>query len=126
MIDRKLGIRRRHGAFAERNVVLGKRNLAIVGTHRDYFADIFDEDTGADPSIVTGCASPEDAATSYFRGIFENSNARIRTAAIAVWLVSGGPDDALVFDAEAMVTPCEEPDAEPGEVDVFLDVRVRR
>ncbi len=43
---------------------MGKRNLAIVGTHKDFVADIYDETTGRDPSIVTGCASAEDAATS--------------------------------------------------------------
>lgn len=46
---------------------MGKRNLAIVGTHQDYFADMYDERMGENPSVVFGCASPEDAATSYFR-----------------------------------------------------------
>lgn len=105
---------------------MDKRNLAVVGTQEDFFADIFDDNTGDDPSVVFGCASPEDAATSYFRDIFENSNARVRSAAIAVWPVSAGRERQSVFDAEAVLTPCEEPDAEPGEFDIFLDVRERR
>lgn len=104
---------------------MGKRNLAIVGTHKDYFADIFDESTGLDPSIVVRCASPEDAATSYFKSIFENSNGLVRTAVIAVWPVDGGQDARTIFNANAFVTPCRERDAEPGEVDIFLDVRLR-
>lgn len=104
---------------------MGKKNLAIVGTHADFHADIFDEHTGTDPSTVARCASPEDAATSYFRNIFENSNARIRTAVIAVWPVGSDRADMLVFDAEAVLTPCTEPDAEPGEDDIFLVVRQR-
>jgi len=104
---------------------MGKRNLAIVGTHEDFFADIFDERTGRDPSIVTGCASLEDAATSYFKSIFENSNAMIRTAVVAVWPVTLGLECMTVFDAEALLTPCNEPDAEPDDYDVFLDVRQR-
>jgi hypothetical protein len=94
---------------------MGKRNLAIVGTHVDFFADIFDENVGADPSHVSRCASPQDAATSYFKDIFENSNGRIRSAV----------EHRIVFDADAVLTPCMEPDAEPGEFDVFLDVRER-
>lgn len=104
---------------------MGKRNLAIVGTHRDFFADIFDEKLGLDPSIVVRCASAEDAATSYFGDIFKNSNARVRMAVIAVWPVDGHQQDREVFDADAVMTPCQEPDAEPGEWDVFLDVRAR-
>jgi hypothetical protein len=104
---------------------MGKRNLAIVGRHEDFFADIFDESTGLDPSIVVRCASPEDAATSYFKNLFENSNAHIRTAVIAVWPADGDREDRTLFDANAAVTPSREPDAEPGEVDVFLDVRLR-
>lgn len=104
---------------------MGKRNLAIVGTHKDFFADTFDESMGLDPSIVARCASPEDAATTYFKNMFENSNAHIRTAVIAVWPADGGPEDRTIFDANAVVTPCREPDAEPGEVDVFLDIRLR-
>jgi len=104
---------------------MDKRNMAIVGTHDDFFADIFDESTGLDPSIVARCASPEDAATSYFKNMFENSNAYIRTAVIAVWPADGGREDWMIFDANAVVTPCQKPDAESGEVDVFLDVRLR-
>jgi hypothetical protein len=105
---------------------LGKRNLGLVGTHEDYFADMVDENAGANPSIVRACASAEDAATSYFRDVFENSNARIRTAIVAVWPVAVGRDKQLVFDASAAVTPCEAADAEPGEVDVSFNVRQRR
>lgn len=104
---------------------MGKRNLAIVGKHEDFFADIFDESTGLDPSIVVHCASPEDAATSYFRNMFENSNAHIRTAVIAVWPAEGGQEGRTIFDANAVATSCQESDAELGEVDVFLDVRPR-
>lgn len=104
---------------------MGKRNIAIVGRHEDFFADIFDESTGLAPSIVVHCASPEDAATSYFRNMFENSNTHIRTAVIAVWPADGSQEERTIFDANAVVTPCREPDAEPGEVDVFLDVRLR-
>lgn len=104
---------------------MGKRNLATVGRHRDFFADVFDEGTGLDPSIVVRCASPEDAATSYFKNLFENSNAHIRTAVIAVWPADGGREDRTLYDANAVVTPSREPNAEPGEVDVFLDVRLR-
>ncbi|WP_147417681.1 hypothetical protein [Sphingomonas cavernae] len=108
-----------------RALLMGKRNLAIVGTHRDFFADILDENAGVDPSIITGCASPEDAATSYFKDIFEGSNARIQAAVVLVWPVDAGTDKQLVFDARAILTPCEEPDAEPEEYDVFLDIQER-
>ena len=104
---------------------MGKRNLAIVGTEQDYFADIHDDKMGSDPSTVFGCASPEDAATSYFKSVFENSNARIREAVIGVWLTSEGPKDARIFDASAIMTPCTEPDAEADEFDIMLDVRER-
>lgn len=104
---------------------MGKRNLAIVGTHEDYLADIYDERTGRDPSIVTGCASAEDAATSYFKSIFENSNAMIRVAVVAVWPAALGPERMTVFDAEAVLTPLNEPHAKQGEYDVFLDMRQR-
>jgi len=104
---------------------MGKRNLAIVGTHVDFFANIFDENVGADPSHVSRCASPQDAATSYFKDIIENSNGRIRSAVVAVWPVTSPVEHRIVFDADAVLTPCMEPDAEPGEFDVFLDVRER-
>ena len=104
---------------------MGKRNLAIAGTHEDFFADIFDGSTDLDPSIVVRCASLEDAATSYFRDMFENSNAHIWKAVIAVWPADGSWEDRTLFDANAGVTPCQEPDAEPGDVDVSLDVRLR-
>jgi hypothetical protein len=57
--------------------------------------------------------------------LFENSIAHIRTAVIAVWPADGGREDRRLFDANAVVTPSREPDAELGEVDVFLDVRRR-
>lgn len=104
---------------------MGKRNLAIAGTQEDFFADILDNNTGDDPSIVAGCASPEDAATSYFKNIFENSNGRVRSAVIAVWTVAAGREKQSVFEARAVMTPCEEPDAELGDFDVFLDVSER-
>ena len=104
---------------------MGRRNLAIVGTHEDFFADILDEKTGIDPSIVSHCASPEDAATSYFKDIFQNSNGRIRSAVVAVWPVIAGQNQLTIFDTCAVVTPCIEPDAEAGEYDIFLDVRKR-
>lgn len=104
---------------------MGKRNPAVVGTHEDFFAEIFDEKTGSDPSVVTRCASPEDAATSYFSNIFQNSNGLIRTAVVAVWPVACGRKKMKIFDARAAMTPCTEADAEPGEYDVFLDVRER-
>ncbi|HEY0623958.1 hypothetical protein [Sphingomonas sp.] len=104
---------------------MGQRNLAVVGTHKDYFADILDGYTGTEPSIVAGCASPEDAATSYFTNIFENSNARIRSAVVAVWPVASGREDQLVFDASAAMTPCEAPDAEPDEFEVSINILQR-
>ncbi len=104
---------------------MGKRNLAIVGTRKDYFADMHDEKMGEDPSTVFGCATPEDAATSYFKDVFENSNARIREAVIGVWLTSEGPDKARIFQACATMTPCTASDAEPDEFDIVLDVRQR-
>jgi hypothetical protein len=104
---------------------MGKRNLAIVGTEQNYFADMHDGKMGSDPSTVSDCASPEDAATSYFRNVFENSNARIREAVIGVWLTTEGPEDARIFEASATMTPCTEPDAEAGEFDIILDVRER-
>lgn len=51
---------------------------------------------------------------------------RIRTAAIAVWPVAAGREQQRVFDAAAVLTPCTEPHAEPGEVEVLLDVRERQ
>ncbi|GGD84341.1 hypothetical protein GCM10011515_00110 [Tsuneonella deserti] len=104
---------------------MGKRNLAIVGTHEDFFADILDERTGIDPSLVSRCASAEDAATTYFDSMFRNSDGLVRSAVVAVWPVAGGREAQTVFDARAIVTPCTEADAEPGEVEVFLDVRAR-
>lgn len=104
---------------------MGKRNLAVVGTHKDYFADIVDGRTGLEPSIVEGCASAEDATTSYFKSIFENSNARIRSVVVAVWPVGAKREEQLVFDASAAMTPCEAPDAEPGEFEVSIDVQPR-
>lgn len=97
---------------------MGKRNLAVVGTHDDYFADMFDEETGNDPSLVVDCASAEDAATSYFRDVFENSNAMIRAATIAVWPVSGSVSERQVFEARAELVPC----TDVGEYDVTLHV----
>jgi hypothetical protein len=55
---------------------MGKRNLAIVGTHEDFCADILDAKTGLDPSIVTHCASAQDAATSYFDSVADASERR--------------------------------------------------
>ncbi len=104
---------------------MGKRNLAIVGTHEDFYADIFDEKTGTDPSIVFHCASPEDAATSYFNNLFQNSGGLVRTAVVAVWPVAIGPEKLIIFDACAVVTPCMEREAEQDEYDIFLDVRAR-
>lgn len=104
---------------------MGKRNLAIVGTHVDFFADIFDENVGIDPSFVSACASPEDAATSYFGNIFENSGGRIQSAIVAVWPATAPLEHRIVYDAIAVLTPCETPDAAPDEFDVFLDVRER-
>ena len=105
---------------------MGKANLAFVGTHHDYFADMHDEKMGEDPSIVFGCASPQDAATSYFRNVFENSNARIRKAVVGVWLRSEAPSQARIFEASATITPCAASDAEPEEFDVVLHVRQQK
>jgi len=102
---------------------MGKRNLAIVGTHQDYFADMYGERMGENPSVVFGCASEEDAATSYFKNVFESSNALVREAIIGVWLATDGPEKAIIFEACATLTPCTAADAEPGEFDVVLDVR---
>ena len=104
---------------------MGKKNLALVGTHQDYYADMFDDRTGLDPSTVTHCASPEDAANSYFRNVFENSNGVIRNAVVAVWPVSDGTDGHDVFDMVATLAPCLEPDAEPGEFDVVFTAKPR-
>lgn len=104
---------------------MGKRNLALVGTHEDFFADIFDEKTGTDPSFVAHCASPQDAAASYFNNIFQNSHGLVRNAVVAVWPVAAGRRKLTIFDACAVVTRCKEPDAEPDEYDIFLDVRER-
>lgn len=97
-----------------------RRNLALVGTHRDYLADMLDERTGEDPSTVTGCASAEDAATSYFRDAFENSGGMLRAAVVAVWEPSSGRDGMRTFELEARLAPCTAPDAEPGELDVTI------
>jgi hypothetical protein len=104
---------------------MGKRNLALVGTNEDYFADMFDEHTGLDPSIVTQCASAEDAATSYFGNVFRNSNAHVRSAIVAVWPMKESQEQMSVFDMLATMTPCLEPDAEPGEFDVTLTAVLR-
>lgn len=105
---------------------MGKRNLTIVGTHQDYFADMLDDKMGEDPSTISGCASPQDAATSYFRNVFENSNAHIRKAFIGVWLTSERPNQARIFEASAMMTPCAASVAEPEEFDVVLHVRQQK
>lgn len=102
---------------------MGKRNLAIVGTHRDYFADMHDERMGENPSVVFSCASAEDAATSYFKNVFENSSALVREAVIGVWLATDGAEKAIIFEACATLTPCTAADAKPGEFNVVLDVR---
>lgn len=104
---------------------MGKRNLAIVGTHQDYFADMYDERMGENPSVVLGCASEEDAATSYFKTVFEDSNALVREAVIGVWLSTEAPERAIIFDACATLTPCTAADAGPREFDIVLDVRQR-
>lgn len=104
---------------------MGKKNLALVGTHQDYFADMFDDRTGLYSSIVTDCASPEDAATSYFRNVLENSNGVIRNAVVAVWPVSDNADAHEVFDIVATLVPCLEPDAEPGDFDVAVTATPR-
>jgi hypothetical protein len=108
-----------------RGVNSGRRNLAVVGKHRDYHADMLDGRTGHDPSTVTGCASAEDAATSYFRNVFENSGGLVRSAVVAVWPVSGEPLSRKVFELAARLTPCTAPDAEPGERDVAIEARER-
>lgn len=99
---------------------MGKRNLALVGTHRDYLADMFDDLTGADPSTVTRCASPEDAATSYFKNVFENSNGLVRHAIVAVWPKSETTDVRQIFIMVATLTPCLEPDADANEFEVVI------
>jgi hypothetical protein len=104
---------------------MGRRNLALVGTHRDYHADMVDGRMGANPSTVTDCASPEDAATSYFRSVFENSFGLVRSAVVAVWPASGDRTRPLVYDMEATLTPCRAADAEPGEFDVAILARAR-
>ncbi|CAN5494042.1 hypothetical protein BH10PSE12_BH10PSE12_07590 [soil metagenome] len=104
---------------------MGKRSLAIVGTQENYFAEIYDANVGSDPSLVSDCASPEDAATTYFSDIVQNSNGLMRSAAIAVWQGAWSPEKMMIFDAAALMTPCTEPDAEPGEHDIFLDVQLR-
>lgn len=101
---------------------MGIRNLALVGTHEDYAADIYDDGSGSCYSTVTGCASAEDAARSYFNNIFENSNALIREARIVVWPLKSGREAATIYDAKAHMQPCNGPDAESGDYDIWLDV----
>lgn len=105
---------------------MGRRNLASVGTHRSFHADLVDERTGVDPSTATGCASAEDAATSYFRSIFENSGGLVRNAVVVVWPTSGDQTPRTVFDVRATLAPCTATDAEPGEFDVAIEARQRR
>ncbi len=104
---------------------MGKRNLALVGTHQDFYADMFDGRTGLDPSTVTRCASAEDAATSYFRSVFENSNGLVRAAVVAVWPLSKDQASRTVFDMTATMTPCLGREAEPGEFDVVITATLR-
>ena len=106
-------------------MIMGKRNLALVGTHQDFYADMFDDRTGLNPSTVTRCASAEDAATSYFRNVFENSNGLFRAAVVAVWPQTKDQASREVFDMTATMTPCLEPDAEPGEFDVIITAMPR-
>lgn len=102
---------------------MGRRNLASVGTHRTYHADIFDDRTGDSPSTVTGCASAEDAATSYFRDVFSNSGGTVRSAVVAVWPASEDRVGQRVFEMNTRLTPCTATDAEPGEFDVTISAR---
>lgn len=102
---------------------MGRRNLASVGTHRTYHADIFDDRTGDNPSTVTDCASAEDAATSYFRDVFANSGGIVRSGVVAVWPASEDPVRRRVFETSARLTPCTATDAEPGEFDVTISAR---
>lgn len=104
---------------------MGKRHLATVGTHEDFYAEIFDERTGSDPSCISHCASRWDAANSYFSSMFNNSGGMIREAAIAVWPVNSDISTRTVFDARAVITLCKEADAEEDEYEVFLDVQQR-
>jgi hypothetical protein len=96
---------------------MGIRNLAIVGTHRDYAADVYDESWGSDPSTVTDCASPWDAAVCYFKSMFENSAGIIRRQSIVVWPVDEDRSSAKIFEAWAEVGPSDE----LGEYEVVFE-----
>lgn len=104
---------------------MGRKNIAVIGTHVDYFVDMYDDKMGKDPSVVRCCASAEDAATSYFRSVFENSNAVVRNAIIGVWLTTQGSENAFIFDATAILKPYKIGGGAGQEFDVVLDVRQR-
>lgn len=97
----------------------------MVGTHQDFYADMLDDRTGLAPSTVTQCASAEDAATSYFRSVFENSDGLVRAAVVAVWPLSKYQVSHEVFDMMATMTPSLGRDAEPGEFDVIITATPR-
>jgi hypothetical protein len=81
---------------------------------------MLDERTGVEPSTVSDCASPEDAATSYFRDVFENSRGIVRSAVVAVWPASEDGTRRWIYDMEAILTPCSAFNADPDEYDVAI------
>ncbi len=101
---------------------MGIRNLAIAGSHQDFFADVYDDSWGKDPSTVSECASAWDAAVSYFNDIFHNSSGLIRDQIVIVWPINEGKTAAKVFDVWAEVNPTNE----PYEFDVVVEATERQ
>ena len=101
---------------------MGIKHLALVGTHEDYAAHVFEPGNHGSICYVSKCASAHDAAQSYMASIISDYQGLFRELAIKVWPIEKGKNAFTVFTVKAVITPCVDPDAEEGEFEACFEL----
>jgi hypothetical protein len=83
-----------------------------------YWAQL-EGDDAAQPSVMLGTVSHEDAAGAFAQQLVEQSEGEWTEGVIRVWGAKEKPEDAIVFDVTASFMESED---EEGEVDCELEI----
>jgi hypothetical protein len=89
-----------------------------TGMRIGYWAAL--DDDAAEPSVMLGATTPEDAAAGFAQELIEKSGGEWIRGAVRVWDREKGREGGTVFDISASFTPCE--GDEEGEIDCELEI----
>ncbi len=101
---------------------MGIKHLAIVGTHEDYAAHVYEPGNHGSICYVARCASAHDAAQSYMASIIDDYKGLFRELVIKVWPLEKGESAFTIFDVKATIAPYVGSDAEEGEFEAYFEL----